>query len=60
LAKREKAFDNAEELEAFAVRKVNELEEYDEALEDIEGYKTLMDGAKMTREEFIACTSKPP
>lgn len=53
-AKYEKEFDNVEELEAFAARKVKELDEYDEALEEIEGYKALLDSGKMTKEEFIA------
>jgi hypothetical protein len=53
-AKREKEFDNAEELEAFAARKVSELDEYDEALEEREEDKALVDSGKMTKEEFIA------
>jgi hypothetical protein len=47
---------NAEELEAFAARKVTELDEYDEALEKGEEDKALVDGGKMTKEEFIANT----
>ena len=43
-AKREKGIDNAEELEAFAARKVSELDEYDEALEKREEDKALVDG----------------
>jgi hypothetical protein len=53
-AKREKEFDNAEELEAFAARKVSELDEYDEALEKREEDKALVDSGKMAKEEFIA------
>lgn len=56
MANREKAFDNVEELEAFAARKVNELDEYDEALGAIEGYKALMERGK---KEFIATTPEP-
>jgi len=52
-AKREKEFDNAEELETFAERKVSELDECDEALEKREEDKAL-DSGKMTKEEFIA------
>jgi hypothetical protein len=52
-AKREKEFDNAEELEAFTARKVSELDEYDEALEKREEDKALVDSGKMTKEEFI-------
>ena len=53
-AKCDKEFDNAEELEAFAARKVSELDEYDEALEKREEDKALVDSGKMTKEEFIA------
>jgi hypothetical protein len=35
---------------------VNELDEYDEALEKREEDKALVDGGKMTKEEFIANT----
>ncbi|OJI82034.1 hypothetical protein ASPTUDRAFT_175578 [Aspergillus tubingensis CBS 134.48] len=52
-AKREKEFDCAEELEAFALRKVGELDKYDEGLEQIEENKTLLDSGRMTKEEFI-------
>jgi hypothetical protein len=52
-AKREKEFENAEELEAFATRKLSELEDYDEALEKREEEKALMDSGKLTKEEFI-------
>jgi CRISPR/Cas system-associated endonuclease/helicase Cas3 len=58
-AKCEKEFDNAEELEAFAARKVSELDEYDEALEKREEEKALMDSGKMTKEEFIANALSP-
>ncbi|BDD56255.1 hypothetical protein MAP00_001729 [Monascus purpureus] len=53
-ARREKDFDNADELEAFAERKVNELDKYDEALEKMEEKKELLDSREMTKEEFIA------
>ncbi|KAG4422128.1 hypothetical protein IFR04_004755 [Cadophora malorum] len=43
-----------QELEAFAARKVSELDEYDEALEEREEDKALVDSGKMTKEEFIA------
>jgi hypothetical protein len=52
-AKREKEFDNAEELDAFAARKMSELDEYDKALEKREKDKALVDSGKMTKEEFI-------
>ncbi|OJZ90609.1 hypothetical protein ASPFODRAFT_56887 [Aspergillus luchuensis CBS 106.47] len=52
-AKREKEFDCAEELEAFASRKVRELDKYDEDLEQVEENKALMDNRRMTKEEFI-------
>ena len=52
--KHEKEFDNTEELEEFAARKVSELDEYDEALEKREKDKALVDSGKMTKEEFIA------
>lgn len=53
-AKREREFDQPELLEAFASRKINELDNYDEALEQMEEKKALMDGGKITREEFLA------
>ncbi|RLL97665.1 hypothetical protein CFD26_105433 [Aspergillus turcosus] len=53
-ARREKEFDNAKELEAFASRKVSELDRYDEALEKMEENKALMESGNMTKEEFIA------
>ncbi|PWY80150.1 phosphotransferase enzyme family protein [Aspergillus eucalypticola CBS 122712] len=52
-AKREKEFDCAGEMEAFASRKVGELDKYDEDLEQIEENKALMDNGRMTKEEFI-------
>ncbi|KAL5313321.1 hypothetical protein ACEPPN_019054 [Leptodophora sp. 'Broadleaf-Isolate-01'] len=52
--KREKEFDNTEELEALAARRVSELDEYDVALEKREENKSLVDRGKMTKEEFIA------
>lgn len=59
-AKREKEFDQAEELEGFASRKVKELENYDEALEQMEENKALMDSGNMTKEEFIAKALRGP
>ncbi|EEP75923.1 predicted protein [Uncinocarpus reesii 1704] len=57
----EEESDNTEALEAFAARKVSELEEYDEALEKREEIKALVDCGKMTKEEFVASAliSKP-
>jgi len=55
-ARRQKEFDNPEELEAFAARKVSELDEYDEALEKMEEKKALVDSGVMTKEE-IYCQS---
>jgi hypothetical protein len=52
--KRGKEFDNAEELDAFAARKVRELNKYDDALEMREEVKVLVVSEKMTKEEFIA------
>ncbi|OJJ72632.1 hypothetical protein ASPBRDRAFT_54448 [Aspergillus brasiliensis CBS 101740] len=52
--KREKKYDNAGELEAFALRKVSELDQYDEDLEQIEENQALMDSGKMAPEEFVA------
>ncbi|RHZ67865.1 hypothetical protein CDV55_105981 [Aspergillus turcosus] len=59
-AGREKEFDNAKELEAFASRKVSELDRYDEALEKMEENKALMESGNMTKEEFIANALKEP
>ncbi|KAJ5869161.1 hypothetical protein N7455_004102 [Penicillium solitum] len=42
-ARREKEFYNSSELEAFAERKVNELDKYDEALEKLEQTRLLVD-----------------
>lgn len=53
-AKHERQFDNTEELEAFATRKVRQLNVYGEALEKVEEDKALVDKGKMTKEEFIA------
>lgn len=58
--RREKEFDNAKELEAFASRKVSELDKYDEALEKMEENKALMENGNMTKEEFIANALKEP
>lgn len=35
------------------MRKVGELDEYDEALEKMEKKKALVDSGKMTKEEFV-------
>ncbi|KAL5362777.1 hypothetical protein BJX96DRAFT_166930 [Aspergillus floccosus] len=53
-ARREKEFDDPDELEAFAARKVDELEKYDEDLEKMEEKKALVDSGQMTKEEFVA------
>lgn len=53
-AKREKEFDNVEELKKFAALKVKELDEYDEAVEKLEAKKALVDSGKMTKEEFVS------
>jgi hypothetical protein len=52
-AQHENEFDNAEELEAFAQRKVAQLDEYDEFLERREEDKALVDSGNMTKMEFI-------
>lgn len=52
--KQEEEFDDKEELEAFAKRKVLELDQYDDALEKAEELKALVDSGEMTREEFMA------
>ena len=57
---REREFDNTEELKAFAVRKVSELDKYDKALEKREEDKLLVDSGNMTREEFIENTTTEP
>lgn len=53
-ARREREFDDPEVLEAFAARKVKELDKYDERLEEIEERKALVDSGQMTKEEFLA------
>jgi len=53
-ARRGREFEDPAELDAFAAKKVRELEEYDEALEKGQEYQALLDGRNMTREEFIA------
>ncbi|PCH06956.1 Aminoglycoside phosphotransferase [Penicillium occitanis (nom. inval.)] len=53
-AQYEKGCGNAEELGAFAARKVIQLDEYDETLEKREEEKALVDSGKMTKEAFIA------
>ncbi|KAI2699397.1 hypothetical protein CBS147332_8283 [Penicillium roqueforti] len=57
-AKREKEFDNPPELEAFGKRKVNELDQYDEALERLERSKSLLDSEGMTMDEFVSSALK--
>ncbi|KAJ5797149.1 uncharacterized protein N7518_005689 [Penicillium psychrosexuale] len=57
-AKREKEFDNPPELEAFGKRKVNELDQYDEALERLERSKSLVDSGDMTMDEFVSSALK--
>ncbi|PWY95732.1 hypothetical protein BO94DRAFT_562367 [Aspergillus sclerotioniger CBS 115572] len=59
-ARREKDFDHAKELDAFAEGKVNELLKYDEALEKIEENKTLVDSGNMTKQEFCAKALSEP
>ncbi|UDD64327.1 hypothetical protein AFCA_011566 [Aspergillus flavus] len=53
-AMREKEFDHTEKLEAFAARKVDELDKYDKALEKMEEKKALVDSENITKQEFIA------
>jgi hypothetical protein len=52
-AKYEKEFDNIEELEAFAVRKVSELDKYNKALEKRKEDKALVNSGKIIKEVFI-------
>ncbi|RAK71660.1 phosphotransferase enzyme family protein [Aspergillus fijiensis CBS 313.89] len=59
-ARRERESDNAEELEAFATRKVRDLDQYDEALEAMEKSKTLVDDGRMTRHELLSHGSSRP
>jgi hypothetical protein len=53
-ARRGMEFDNPKELEEFAARKVREINMYEEALEEMEKSKALVDSGDMTKEEFIA------
>lgn len=53
-ARREKEFDDPQILEAFAARKVSELDKYDKDLENMEERMSLLDRGHMTKEEFIA------
>jgi hypothetical protein len=53
-ARRGMEFDNPKELEEFAARKVKEMDMYEEALEEIEKSKALVDSGNMTKEQFIA------
>ncbi|GAD91975.1 conserved hypothetical protein [Paecilomyces variotii No. 5] len=52
--KRKNQFENEEELEEFAARKMDELNEYDNVLEKLEKDKELVDSGEMTKEEFLA------
>lgn len=52
--KYEKGFENAEALDVFAMRKVNQLAKYDCALDKMEEDKELVDNRKMSKEKFIA------
>lgn len=45
---------DADELDAFAVQKLQQLEEYDEALEKMEEEKVLVDAGRITNEAFVA------
>lgn len=45
---------SAEDLDAFATRKVEQLDDYDEALVKMEEEKALVDSGRMTREALIA------
>ncbi|KAL3456143.1 hypothetical protein BJX64DRAFT_296895 [Aspergillus heterothallicus] len=47
-------FDSAEQLDAFAARKVAELDMYDEALETMEENKALVDSGVITQDQFIS------
>lgn len=51
---RREEFYNPSELEAFAERKVKELNKYDEALEKLEQSKLLVDSGDMTMQEFVS------
>lgn len=53
-ARREKDLDDPEELEAFAERKVGELDGYDVALEKLEEMKVLIDSGGLTKVDFIS------
>ncbi|KAL3449615.1 hypothetical protein BJX65DRAFT_272714 [Aspergillus insuetus] len=53
-ARRAKDFNNADELEAFAERKVSKLDKYDKALDKMEEKKALLDRGDITKEEFVA------
>lgn len=57
-ARREREFDNPKELEAFAGRKVNDLDKYDEDLEKMEERISLIDSGHITKEEFVAHASR--
>ncbi|KAJ9480573.1 hypothetical protein VN97_g12982 [Penicillium thymicola] len=58
-ASRGMEFDNPKELEEFAAQKVKEMDMYEEALEEIEKRKTLVDTGNMTKEMFIANHEQP-
>lgn len=50
----EEKFDDAEELESFAIRKAKEREEYEAALEKLEKERKLIESGELSREEFLA------
>ncbi|KAL4746740.1 hypothetical protein BDW72DRAFT_210171 [Aspergillus terricola var. indicus] len=52
--RREKEFEDATELEAFAARKVSDLDKYDKDLEKLEDKIALLGSGNMTKEEFVA------
>jgi len=52
--RREKDFQNEDELEKFAARKVGELDIYDEVLEKLEENQAIMESGNMTKEQFVA------
>lgn len=58
--RRESEFENEKETEAFAEKKVGELDQYDEALEKMEESIALVESGNMTKEEFIANALKEP
>ncbi|KAL4742306.1 hypothetical protein BDV11DRAFT_202807 [Aspergillus similis] len=53
-ARRLREFDNATEIEAFAARKVSDLDKYVRDLEKLEDKIALVGSGNMTKEEFVA------